>query len=130
MACLPVWFAPGAMALRHEPELWATMAACAVLAVSSNVLLVAAVRSTDLSILGPMNAYKAVLGLILGIVLIRELPTLPGVLGVLMILAGSGLVVDRTGGWPRGHAFVQFFRERGIQLRFAALACPRPKPAS
>ena len=38
-----------------------------------------------------------------------------------MILAGSGLVVDRTGGWPRRHAFVQFFRERGIQLRLAAL---------
>ena len=38
-----------------------------------------------------------------------------------MILAGSALVVDRAGGWPRGNAFVQFFRERGIQLRFAAL---------
>jgi drug/metabolite transporter (DMT)-like permease len=61
------------------------------------------------------------LGSILGIVLIGELPTAPGVLGVLMILAGSGLVVDRSGALPRGNALVQFFRERGIQLRFAAL---------
>jgi drug/metabolite transporter (DMT)-like permease len=121
LACVPVWLAPGAMVLRRGPELWATMAACAVLAVAGNALLVAAVRSTDLSILGPINAYKSVLGLILGIVLIGELPTMPGVAGVLMILAGSALVVDRAGGWPRGNAFVQFFRERGIQLRFAAL---------
>jgi drug/metabolite transporter (DMT)-like permease len=121
VACVPVWLVPGAMALHRGSELSATMAACAVLAVAGNALLVAAVRSTDLSILGPINAYKAVLGLILGIVLIRELPTIPGVLGVLMILAGSGLVVDRRGGWPRRSAFVQFFREPGIQLRFAAL---------
>jgi drug/metabolite transporter (DMT)-like permease len=122
VACIPVWLAPGAMVLQRGPELWATVAACAVLAVAGNALLVAAVRSTDLSILGPINAYKAVLGLILGVVLIRELPTLPGVLGVLMVLAGSGLVVDRSGNGPGHMAFVQFFRERGIQLRFAALA--------
>jgi drug/metabolite transporter (DMT)-like permease len=121
IACVPVWLAPGTMVLHRGPELWATVAACAVLAVGGNALLVAAVRSTDLSILGPINAYKSVLGLILGIVLIGELPTAPGVLGVLMILAGSGLVVDRSGALPRGNAFVQFFRERGIQLRFAAL---------
>jgi drug/metabolite transporter (DMT)-like permease len=121
VACVPVWLVPGGMALHRGPDLWVTMAACAVLAVAGNALLVAAVRSTDLSILGPINAYKAVLGLILGIVLIGELPTTPGVVGVLMILAGSGLVVDRAGGRPRSSAFVQFFRERGIQLRFAAL---------
>ena len=85
LACVPVWLAPGAMVLRRGPELWATMAACAVLAVAGNALLVAAVRSTDLSILGPINAYKSVLGLILGIVLIGELPTMPGVAGVLMM---------------------------------------------
>ena len=58
LACVPVWLVPGAMVLRRGPELWATMAACAVLAVAGNALLVAAVRSTDLSILGPINAYK------------------------------------------------------------------------
>jgi drug/metabolite transporter (DMT)-like permease len=121
VACAPVWFTPGGMTLHRGPELWATMAACAVLAVAGNALLVAAVGATDLSILGPLNAYKAVLGLILGIVLIGELPTVPGVIGVLMILAGSGLVVDRAGGLPGSYALVQFFRERGIQLRFAAL---------
>src|SRR3954471_16744200 len=45
---------------------WGNMAACAALAVAGNVLLVAALRSTDLSVLGPINAYKAVVGLGLG----------------------------------------------------------------
>jgi drug/metabolite transporter (DMT)-like permease len=122
VACVPVWLAPGAMVLQRGPELWSTVAACAVLAVAGNALLVVAVRSTDLSILGPINAYKAVLGLILGVVLIRELPTLPGLVGVLMVLGGSSLVVDRSDGRPGRDAFVRFFRERGVQLRFAALA--------
>jgi drug/metabolite transporter (DMT)-like permease len=121
LACVPAWFVPGALALRRGPETWATMTACACLAVAGNALLVAAVRSTDLSILGPINAYKSVVGLLLGIVLIGELPTWPGALGVLMILAGSYLVVDRVAGQPPLNAFVQFYQERGVQLRFAAL---------
>ena len=121
VACLPLWFVPDAITLRRGPELWGTMTVCACLAVSGNALLVAAVRSTDLSILGPINAYKSVLGLVLAIALIGEWPTIPGVVGVLMILAGSYLVVDRVPGQPRRHAFVRFFRERGTQLRFGAL---------
>jgi len=122
VACLPLWFLPGATVLRGGPGLWRTMTVCACFAVSGNALLVAAVKSTDLSILGPINAYKSVLGLVLAIAMIGELPTIPGVVGVLMILAGSYLVVDRVPDQPRRHAFARFFRERGIQLRFAALA--------
>ena len=40
---------------------------------------------------------------------------------MLLILAGSYFVVDRDASDPRRNAFVRFFRERGIQLRFAAL---------
>ena len=44
-----------------------------------------------------------------------------GVAGTLLIVAGSYFVVDDPVDEPRRHAFVRFFRERGIQLRFAAL---------
>jgi drug/metabolite transporter (DMT)-like permease len=121
LACVPVWFVPGTVTLHGRPGLWATMTACAFMAVAGNAALVAAVRSTDLSVLGPINAYKSVVGLLLGIVVIGELPTAAGVIGVLLIAAGSSLVVDRVRGQTRRHAFVLFFQERGIQLRFAAL---------
>lgn len=103
------------------PAFWANIALCALLAVTGNVLLVYALRSTDLSVLGPINAYKAVLSLLLGLFLIGEIPTAFGLCGVLLILAGSYFVVDRAPDQPRGDAFVRFFRERGVQLRFAAL---------
>jgi drug/metabolite transporter (DMT)-like permease len=118
--CLPLILLPGAPAM-PGPDVWTTMIVCAVLAVAGNVLLVYALAAADLSVLGPINAYKSVIGLVLGIVLIGELPTGTGVAGVLLILAGSYVVVDTVDG-PGSNAFLQFFRERGIKLRFAALA--------
>jgi drug/metabolite transporter (DMT)-like permease len=101
---------------------WGNMGISAVLAVAGNVLLVYALRSTDLSILGPINSYKAVLSLVLGVFLLGEVPSAFGLGGVLLILAGSYFVVDPSPGEPRGNACVRFFRDRGVQLRFAALA--------
>jgi drug/metabolite transporter (DMT)-like permease len=102
---------------------WPNMAVSAILAVLGNVLLVYALRSGDLSVLGSITAYKAILSLVLGIFLIGEVPSTVGLVGVLLILFGSYFVVDRTEGQPSRSAFVQFFRERGVQHRFAALAC-------
>jgi drug/metabolite transporter (DMT)-like permease len=104
------------------PGFWTNMAICTVLAVTGNVLLVCALSRTDLSVLGPVNAYKAVLSLGLGVLLLGEVPTAFGAAGVLLILAGSYFVVDRTPSEPRRNALAQFFRDRGIQLRLAALA--------
>jgi drug/metabolite transporter (DMT)-like permease len=120
--CLPLLVVPGLLVLQQEPALWWSMALCAVLAVAGNVLLVAALQTADLSILGPVNAYKSVIGLVLGVIVIGERPTAMGMAGILLILLGSAMVAERGAGEPRRNAFVAFFRERGIQLRFAALA--------
>ena len=82
-----------------------------------------ALRSADLSVLGPINAYKAVLGLLLAVVLLGEVPTLSGLIGVALIVAGSYFVIDRVPGQAHRSAFRQFTREPGVQLRFAALIC-------
>jgi drug/metabolite transporter (DMT)-like permease len=121
LMCLPLLLVPGAVKLPLGTAVWMNMVICALLAVTGNVLLVHALKSSDLSVLGPINAYKSVVSLVLGIFLIGELPTWTGLAGVLLILAGSYFVVDGAAGQPRGNAFVRFFRERGIQLRFAAL---------
>jgi drug/metabolite transporter (DMT)-like permease len=133
--CLPYGLVPGAL---HLPAgVWTNMIVAALLAVSGNVLLVYALSETDLSILGPINAYKSVVSLILGVFLIGERPTPMGLVGVLLIVAGSYFVIDRTVNQPPSpstklgnspersgrarNAFVRFFNEPGIQLRFAAL---------
>ena len=102
---------------------WLNMAVSASLAVVGNVLLVYALRAGDLSVLGSINAYKAVLSLVLGVFLSGEVPSATGAGGVLLILLGSAIVVERGEGHSRGTALVRFFREPGVQLRFAALAC-------
>ena len=121
LICLPLLIVLELPAPGSWPEVWENMVVCACLAVGGNVLLVQALKTTDLSVLGPINAYKSVVSLVLGIFLIGELPTVRGVAGVLLILAGSYFIVDRDLAQPRANAFVLFFRERGVQLRFAAL---------
>jgi drug/metabolite transporter (DMT)-like permease len=116
---LPLLFGPVEVA--RNGEFWTNMAIAALLAVAGNVLLVYALKWADLSVLGPINAYKAVISLVLGIFLIGEVPTLMGVTGILLILAGSYFVLDDAADQPRRNAFAQFFRERGIQFRLAAL---------
>ena len=102
---------------------WVSIVSAAVLAVAGYLFLWYALRSTDLSVLGPINAYKAVLGLALALVMLGEVPTGFGLLGVALIVAGSYFVVDRVPGQAHRSAFRQFIRAPGVQLRFAALIC-------
>jgi drug/metabolite transporter (DMT)-like permease len=102
---------------------WANILTAVVLAVGSYVFLWYALKSTDLSVLGPINAYKSVVGLILAVLLIGEVPNLVGLIGVALIVAGSYFVIDREPGQGHRSAFRQFSREPGVQLRFAALIC-------
>ena len=106
----------------HLPAaVWTNMLVAALLAVTGNVLIVYALSEADMSVLGPINAYKSVVGLILGIFIIGERPTMMGLTGVLLIVAGSYFVIDRKADQPLSNAYGHFFSERGIQLRFAAL---------
>jgi drug/metabolite transporter (DMT)-like permease len=102
---------------------WANIMTAVVLAVAGYAFLWYALKCTDLSVLGPINAYKAILGLFLAVVLIGEVPNLFGLLGVVLIVAGSYFVIDRVPGQGYRSAFRQFTREPGVQLRFAALVC-------
>ena len=109
------------------PAFWANIIVAAVLAVSGNVLLVYALRSGDLSMLGPINAYKSFVSLVLGIFLLGEVPTPLGLTGMVLILSGS-VVVFSTG--ASGEAGTErdprrmpgWTRDPGVRFRFAALA--------
>lgn len=107
--------------LHFSTGVWTNMLIAAFLAVTGNVLIVYALSKADMSVLGPINAYKSVVGLILGIFLVGERPTFMGLTGVLLIVVGSYFVIDRRVNQPLGTAFARFFSERGIQLRLAAL---------
>ena len=51
-----------------------------------NGFLVKALQKGDLSILGPINSYKSIVGIIVGIFLLGEIPNLWGLLGIALIV--------------------------------------------
>ncbi len=116
LTCLPLvlLFPPPASA-----DFWLNISACAALAVAGNVLLVRAVRLSDLSVLGPINAYKPVISLIPGLILLHEVPGLVGLTGIALVVAGSCGLVDRGG--AGGGGLARLWQDRGVQYRVAAL---------
>ncbi len=59
-----------------------------------NGFIIKALESGQLSVLGPINAYKSIIGIIFAFLLIGELPNAWGFVGVLLIIVGSYFVLD------------------------------------
>jgi drug/metabolite transporter (DMT)-like permease len=116
LACVPLLLL---FPLPASNGFWLDISACAALAVAGNVLLVRAVKLSDLSVLGPINAYKPVISLVPGLILLHEVPGLLGLGGIALIVAGSYGLVD--GGAAGRGGLAGLLRDRGVQYRVAAL---------
>lgn len=82
-----------------------------------NGLLIKALQKGDLSILGPINAYKSVVAIITGILLLGEIPGIWGICGILLIILGSYFVLDTT----EEKFSMSLFKNRAIQYRIGAM---------
>lgn len=60
-----------------------------------NLLLLKALEKGELSVLGPINSYKSIVALVIGIFILGEIPDWHKLPGVLLIIAGSYFVIDR-----------------------------------
>ena len=103
---------------RFAPLFWRDVVFSGVLCALGNACLVAALGRGELSILGPINAWKAVVGLIFGFFLLGEAPTFPALFGVFLIGVGSYFVLDAS---PGRFSFRLLFGNSAIRLRVAAL---------
>ncbi|HKG68494.1 MAG TPA: EamA family transporter [Segetibacter sp.] len=79
-------------------EFWLYSFLAGVVGALGNGFLVKALEKGELSVLGPINSYKSVVGIIIAIFLLNEIPNLWGVLGILLIICGSYFVLDTTEG--------------------------------
>lgn len=79
--------------------------------------LIKAVSLGELSILGPINSYKSVVGLIAAFVFLKEIPDVFGILGMIMIIWGSYYIFEST---QEGFS-PKIFLRKDIQYRFLAL---------
>jgi drug/metabolite transporter (DMT)-like permease len=118
LVCLPLLLT---QPLPTKSAFWTDMAVSAVLAVAGNALIVQALKISDLSFLGPVNAYKSVVSLIPGIILLHEIPSAASLAGLALIIAGSYLIVDRDASTSARGVFSRFFSDRGVQYRLGGL---------
>jgi drug/metabolite transporter (DMT)-like permease len=98
-------------------EFWLYSVLAGIVGALGNGFLVKALQKGDLSVLGPINAYKSVVGIIVGIFLLKEIPNISGILGVALIVYGSYFVLDTTEerfSWG-------LFKKSEIQFRIWAL---------
>ncbi|HVW35917.1 MAG TPA: EamA family transporter [Pirellulales bacterium] len=122
-ALLSIAVAPALLFSADElpAEFWTNIAVCTLLNVAGNSLLVQAVKLSDLSVIGPINAYKAIVSLLPGAVLLGELPGVGGLSGMLLIFAGTVFLADRDPTQLRSRPYLRLFQDRGVRYRLAAL---------
>lgn len=82
-----------------------------------NGCLVKALQRGDLSVLGPINAYKSVIGMIIGVVLLGEIPNVWGVAGIALVVYGSYFVLETT----EERFSIVLLTRKDIQYRLLAL---------
>lgn len=81
------------------PEFWTAALMAALLDVAGNVAMASALRDTDLSIFGPLNAFRPALAWIAGWLFLGEHPTATGITGVIILTLGAFWLL-----WPSGAA--------------------------
>lgn len=82
-----------------------------------NGFLVKALQGGDLSILGPINSYKSVVGILVGIVFLHEIPNIWGIAGIILIIYGSYFVLDTM----QERFSWRLLKNKDIQYRIAAM---------
>lgn len=98
-------------------EFWIYSVLGGIVGALGNSFLVKALQKGDLSILGPINSYKSLIGIFVGVILLGEVPTLWGLLGVALIIFGSYFVLDTT---PERFSFA-LLKKVEIQFRIWAM---------
>lgn len=97
--------------------LWGYVLLAGFLCSLGTVCLIKALQCGELSVLGPINSYKCLVGLLFGFMILGEVPSVKAILGVLLIVCGSWFIFDTVKG---GFKF-SLFKRKDIILRFCAL---------
>ncbi len=102
---------------------WGWMTLACTLEVPGNYLLLRSIQRTDLSIFGPLNSYKPVVGLLLGWWILSEAPTAFGAVGMAIVLLGSLLLADRSQSASVGRSRAYLgMNQPGVRDRLIAVA--------
>ncbi len=113
--CIPFVFCYNWKSLPFD--FWKYAIIAGALCATGRVCMVKALQLGELSILGPINSYKSVVGLFVSIFLLGEIPGIFGIIGIILIIYGSKFIFNTTN---EGFS-LKLLRRKDIQLRIAAL---------
>ncbi|WAK02306.1 DMT family transporter [Methylobacter sp. YRD-M1] len=99
---------------------WINVLLAALFDVGGWMFMVMSLSKTDLSIFGPLNAYKVIISMLFALVFLGEVPTLQGFAGIMIIVAGSFLLLPPSTGMAQSR-LVQLWLDRGVQARFLSI---------
>ncbi len=103
----------------YDSIYWIYVTISGILCTLGSVCLIKALQYGEMSVLGPINSYKCLVGLVFGYVILGEIPSVKGIFGVLLILFGSWFIFDTV---KEGFSLKLLLR-KDIILRFCALFC-------
>lgn len=99
---------------------WINIFFAALLDMAGTLFLVMSLSKTDLSIFGPLNAYKVVISMLLAMLFLGEIPSTQGFIGVTIIVIGSYFLFPSTAKLNTNR-LVSVLADRGVQYRFLSI---------
>jgi drug/metabolite transporter (DMT)-like permease len=103
----------------YNREFWIYMILLGISDAFGNMFLVRSLKSIDISIFGPLNAYKPVVALLLSFLIIKEIPSIAGIIGIAVIISGSYILNMSEKGIEV--PFWTFMKAEGIGYRFLSI---------
>ncbi len=116
--CIPLLWTFELTALNHT--FWINIFFAALIDMAGTLFLVMSLSKTDLSVFGPLNAYKVVISMLLAILFLGEIPSLQGFIGVAIIVIGSYFLFP-VNTELNGSRFFKLLLTRGVQYRFLSI---------
>lgn len=101
----------------YGTNFWLYVSLAGILCTLGSICLIKALQYGEMSVLGPINSYKCVVGLGLAAAMLGEIPTIAEVLGVILIIFGSWYIFDTVDGGFKP----AILKRKDVLLRFAAL---------
>ncbi len=102
---------------QYTTEFIILVISCGFLCTTGMVCMIKAINIGELSVLGPINSYKSVIGLIIAFFLLGESPPLQGLLGVCFVVLGSRYIFHEE----NKKCGLEVLKRKDIQLRFLAM---------
>lgn len=116
--CIPLLWTFDCTTLSRQ--FWINSFFAALLDMAGTLFLVMSLSKTDLSVFGPLNAYKVVISMLLAMIFLGEIPSFQGFSGVAIIVIGSFFLFPPNQQLS-GNRALQLLKQRGVQYRFLSI---------